>query len=203
MLASAETRRVTEKGVETVARPRWQTGWLMKRGKKKPVWVGRYREDAISSKGVRIRIQRSIVLGLVSHVGKREALRLLSERLAAINQGRHKPELMATFEQYVVERWEPNMLPTLRFSTSRNYRHLIRRHLLPFFGKIPLAEIGPADVQMFIAERSKKLAPKSVLSLRNLLSKIFGTAQKWGYLQANPATGAQVPALVSTRERLT
>jgi integrase len=140
---------------------------------------------------------------LVSHVGKREALRLLSERLAAINQGRHKPELMATFEQYVVERWEPNMLPTLRFSTSRNYRHLIRRHLLPFFGKIPLAEIGPADVQMFIAERSKKLAPKSVLSLRNLLSKIFGTAQKWGYLQANPATGAQVPALVSTRERLT
>ena len=176
-----------------MARPRWQTGWLIKRGKRRQVWVARFREDAINSDGVRIRIQRSIVLGLVSQLGKREALRKVSELPAAINQGHHKPELMATFEQFVIERWEPNLLPTLRFSTSRNYRHLIRRHLLPFFSRIPLAEIGPADVQMFVADRSKKLAPKSVLSLRNLLSKIFGTAQKWGYLQANPATGRKCP----------
>jgi integrase len=74
---------------------------------------------------------------------------------------------------------------------------------LPFFSKIRLPEIGSADVQMFLAEKSKKYAPKTVLSLRNLLSKIFSTAQKWGYLQANPAQGTQVPALTVTRERLT
>ncbi len=128
---------------------------------------------------------------------------MLSGRLAEINQGRHKPELMATFERFAIDRWEPNILPTLRFSTARNYRHLIRRHLLPFFGEVPLPEIGPAEVQMFIAEKAKKLAPKSVLSLRNLLSKIFGTAQTWGYLRSNPAKGVQVPALVSVRDRLT
>jgi integrase len=95
-----------------------------------------------------------------------------------------------------------NMLPVLRYSTARNYRHLIRRHLLPFFGRIPLPEITPADVQMFLAEKSKRFAPKTVLSLRNLLSKVFGTAQKWGYLVSNPARGAQVPTLTDTRERL-
>jgi hypothetical protein len=50
----------------------------------------------------------------------RDARRLLSEKLAAINQGTQKPELMMTFERLVVERWEPNILPMLRHSTARN-----------------------------------------------------------------------------------
>lgn len=167
------------------------------------MWVGRYREDAIAEDGRRTRRRPSVVLGPVRELSKREVQRLLSERLAAINQGRHKPELMAEFEHFVLERWEPNILPTLRFSTVRNYRHMIRCHLLPFFGAVRLPEIGAADVQMFLAEKSKRYAPKTVLAFRNLLSKIFGTAQKWGYLQTNPAHGAQVPALVLTRERST
>lgn len=202
ILATAEARRTTETG-ESVARPRWQNGWIFERGKKNRVWVGRFREDAIAQDGTRIRRQRSVVLGLVSEFGRREARRRLNDRLTAINQGRHRPELMADFEHYVVGRWEPVIYPLLRFSTSRNYKHLVRRHLLPFFGKMRLSEIGAAEVQMFLAQKSKAYAPKTVLSLRNLLSKIFGTAQKWGYLQVNPAHGTQVPALVVTRERIT
>ena len=200
-LSPEKARRATEKG-DTVARPRWQRGWLFKRGKGNPVWICRFREDAIAEDGSRIRRQRSVILGPIRELTKREAWRLAAERLAAINQGRHKPELMVTFERFVLDRWEPNILPMLRFSTSRNYRHMIRYHLLPFFGQVRLPEIGPADVQMFLAEKSKRYAPKTVLALRNLLSKIFSTAQKWGYLQTNPAHGTQVPALVITRERL-
>ncbi len=36
-----------------MARPRWQGGWLFKRGKKNPVWVFRFREDAIAENGLR------------------------------------------------------------------------------------------------------------------------------------------------------
>src|SRR6266849_912939 len=132
ILATAEARRATEKG-NSVARPRWQRGWLFKRGKRNPVWIGRFREDALSDDGSRIRRKRSVVLGLVRELSKREAYRKLCDRLALINQGRHKPELLATFERFVLDRWEPNILPMLRFSTARNYRHLVRRHLLPFF----------------------------------------------------------------------
>lgn len=166
------------------------------------MWIARIREDAIADDGLIIRRRLSVSLGPVRELSKREAQRLLSERLGAINQGTHRPELRAEFGPFVTERWEPNMLPVLRYSTARNYRHLIRRHLLPFFGRIPLPEITPADVQMFLADKSKRFAPKTVLSLRNLLSKIFGTAQKWGYLVSNPARGAQVPTLTDTRERL-
>jgi integrase len=186
-----------------VARPRWQTGWLFQRGKKNPVWVGRYREDAITEDGKRIRFQRSIVLGLVQEIGKREAQRLLSQRLGTINQGKQKPELLISFEQFVLERWEPNIFPTLRYSTARNYRHLVRRHLIPFFGSMRLGEIGPADVQMFLADKSKRFAPWTVHQLRSTLSKILGTAQGWGFLETNPTKTVQVPALVDKRERLT
>jgi integrase len=143
------------------------------------------------------------VLGLVSELGKREAQRLLSERLAAINQGTHKPQLIITFERFVLERWEPNIYPMLRLLTVRNYKYIVRTHLLPFFGSMRLPEITPADVQMFLAQKAKPLAPRSVLSLRNRLLKIFGSAVKWGYLERNPAQGAEVPALVDTRDRRT
>lgn len=131
ILAPAEARRATEKG-NFVARPRWQGGWLFKRGKKNPVWVFRFREDAIAENGLRIRRQRSVVLGRTRELSKRQALRLAAERLGAINQGRHKPELTASFERFVLDRWEVNILPMLRFSTARNYRNITRVHLIPF-----------------------------------------------------------------------
>jgi integrase len=203
-IAGTKPRRATEKGEqETVARPRWQGGSLRKRGKRNPVWVGCFREDAIADDGSRLRRQRSVVFGPLSELSKREAQQRLSERLAAINQGRHKPERMIEFERFVLEFFEPSIYPTLRYSTQVNYRYVIRRHLLPFFGKMRLPEITPFDVQMLLSEKSKRIAPRTVLSLRNRLLKIFGTAQRWGYLQSNPAKGAQVPALVDTRERLT
>src|SRR5262252_7479342 len=175
--------RATEKREETVARPRWQQGWLFQRGKERRSWIGRYREDVIAEDGTRRRRARSVVLGPVREVSKRQAQRKLSEFLAAINQGTHKPEVMLTFERFVLERFEPNILPTLRFSTARLYRHLNRRHLVPFFGRMRMSEIGAADVQMFLTGVSKRVSPRTVLSLRNRLSKIFGVAVLWGYVQ--------------------
>ena len=206
-LPAAEARRATE-SEESVARPRWQAGCVRKRSK---MWYGCFREDAIAEDGKRIRLQRSVVLGLVSDLSKRQARQRLSERLAAINQGRQKPEHLITFERFVLERWEPNLYPTLGHPTQRNYRWYLRRHLLPFFGTMYLPEIGAADVQAFISQKSKEIAPKTskqiapktIDCLRNLLSKIFNTAKLWGYVNANPAQGVQVPALVGTRERRT
>src|SRR5437588_12739638 len=87
-------RRATEKREDTVARPRWQQGWLFQRGKRKQKWIGRFREDVIGEYGKRHRRMRSVVLGSIREVSKRQAQRKLSEHLAAINQGTHKQEVM-------------------------------------------------------------------------------------------------------------
>jgi hypothetical protein len=76
-------------------------------------------KDAIAEDSIRMRRQRSVVLGSVRELGVRDARRLWSQKLAAINQGTHKPELMMTFERFAVERWEPNIHPMLRYSTAR------------------------------------------------------------------------------------
>lgn len=198
MLPPAEARRATEESEENVARRRWQSGCVFQRASK---WIGRYREDVLTADGERRRRQRSIVLGSVQTLTKRQARRRLMERLAGINQGKHKLEVMIVFERFVLEHWEPNMLPMLRPGTVRNYRQVIRTHLLPFFGKTPLPDIRRMDVQQFLAEKAKRIAPRTVLSLRNRLSKIFGDAQSWGYLTDNPARGTKVPALSDVRER--
>lgn len=90
----------------------------------------------------------------------------------------------------------------LRPGTARNYHSLIRHDLFPFFGEMRLPEIGAADVQLFLAIKAKQVAASTVLTLRNRLTKIFGVAQKWEYLQSNPAQGAQVPAQTEMRERV-
>jgi len=202
VLPAEKARRAAEKREETVARPRWQQGWLFQRGQRKQKWIGRYREDVIGEDGKRRRRIRSVVLGPVREVSKRQAQRKLSEYLAAINQGTHKPEVMMTFERFVLERFEPNILPTIRFSTRRLYRSLSRKHLLPFFGRMRLSEVGAADVQMFLTEMSKRVAPRTVLSLRNRLSKMFTVAVRWGYVQSNPVKGAQVSELIDVRKRV-
>src|SRR5208282_639789 len=79
VLPAERLRRATENREESVARPRWQQGWLFQRGKgKKKVWVGRYREDVIAEDGTRRRRERSIVLGPIRKVSKRQAQRKLS-----------------------------------------------------------------------------------------------------------------------------
>jgi len=87
------------------------------------------------------------------------------------------------------------ILPTLKFATQRNYRHLVRRHLLPIFGNFPLCNIRRQQIQGFVTDKMTKqqFSWKTSFHLRNLLSKIFSTAVDWEYLQANPASGVKLP----------
>ena len=51
-------------------------------------------------------------------VSKRQAQRKLFEYLAAIDQGTHKPEVMITFERYVLERTEYSSHDSLLHASS-------------------------------------------------------------------------------------
>lgn len=99
------------------------------------------------------------------------------------------------FRDFVCSQWEPAILPTLKFATQRNYRHLVRRHLFPVFGDQPLRDIKRQHIQGFVTEKMtrQKFSWKTSLHLRNLVSKIFTTAVDWEYVPANPASGVKLP----------
>ena len=184
-----------------MARRRYQQGCLFLRGKKRKVWVLRYREDVMLPDGQIARVNRSEILGpIVDIPTRRIAQRLVESRLRAINQQIYRPKTTLTFREFAETQWQPTLFPTFKLSTSRSYAYLLRKYLLPFFGECKLTEITRQMVQAFVAQLGQRLAPKSVALAKNCLSKVFSTAMEWGYVEANPAIGVRLPACVAQRE---
>lgn len=202
-LCPERARRATEKGASLVARRRYQQGCLFLRGKKRKVWVLRYREDVMLPSGQIARVNRSEVLGSLADIPtRRNAQRIVESQLRPINQGIYRPKTTLTFREFVESQWKPSLLPTFKRSTSRGYVFLLRKYLMPVFGDCGLADINRQMIQGFVAQMSKNLAPKSVALAKNCLSKVLSTAVEWGYTQANPATGVRLPTLTIQQERV-
>ncbi len=141
-------------------------------------------------------IRRSEVIGtLADFPTKRQARALLESRLHDVHHTLQKPQSSMQFREFVCSQWEPAILPTLKFATQRNYRHLVRRHLFPVFGDQPMCDINRQHIQGFVTDKMtrQKFSWKTSLHLRNLLSTIFSTAVDWEYVPRNPATGVKLP----------
>jgi integrase len=178
-----------------MARSQYQNGCLFVRGKRRKMWVARWREDVILADGSAGRVMRSVVLGPVSEIaGRREARRLLDARLSPINQGQYHPEATMLFSKFVTECFEPGVLPTLKFATQEIYSLLLRKHLIPQFGGHRLCDISRVEVQQYVLNRLKQgLAWETTNHLRHLLSKVMGTAVNWEYVSNNPVRGVKMP----------
>ena len=179
-----------------MARPRYQRGYLRKRGEN---WEVRFREDFIGSDGKLRRRHRSVVLGFLKT--KKEAQRRAEACLRSINQGGRRPQFDITVSDFWSSYFEPEILPNLKFSTRQLYGCLFRKHLLPYFGERKLHEIVRVEVQQFIGlKRREGYSTKTLEHLRNLLSKLFATAMDWAWLQDNPAHGVRLPAMEHKRQ---
>ena len=140
-----------------MARCQYQNGCLFVRGKRRKMWVARWREDVILADGSAGRVMRSVVLGPVSEIaGRREARRLLDAHLSPMNQGQYRPEATMLFSKFVAEYFEPGVLPTLKFATREIYSLLLRKHLTPRFGDHRLCDISRVEVQQYLLEKLKE-----------------------------------------------
>jgi hypothetical protein len=103
---------------------RFQQGSLFKRGSRTKVWGARWWEVVLGAEGKPERIRRSEILGtLVNIPTRREARQILSDRLCSINSGDYRPRSAWTLKRFVQERWLPEVLPALKYSTKLHYEH--------------------------------------------------------------------------------
>jgi hypothetical protein len=117
-----------------VARRRYQTGCLFKRGKRRKVWVARWREDVLLEGGQLGRLHKSVVLGTVAELPtKRHALSKLDEQLRPVNQGTSRPEASMSFGVFAESQWSALVLPTLKLSTQHGYKNVLNKHVLPYW----------------------------------------------------------------------
>ncbi len=120
---------------------------------------------------------------------KREAERVLAERLEAVNKGTYRHLPKTTFRAFA-EKWLREYCGTaLKPSTLTGYRNWLQNHLIPFFGYMRLADITPENVQTYVSEKLDEgnLSPKSINNSLVPLKTMLTIAVRWGYLRSNPA----------------
>jgi integrase len=178
-----------------MARRHYQNGCLFRRGKN---WVMRFREDVLNPDGSTGRVHRSLILGSLN--GKKEAREEAERQLRKLNSGTRRPQAIITFEDFWFRYFEPEILPTVKFSTRRLYRALAKKHLLPAFGREKVSEVARVQVQQFIGEKQRRgYSTQTLRHLRNLLGKVFGTLMRWGWLDDNPAKDIELPPMERRR----
>ena len=181
---------------------RYQHGCLFKRGKRNRVWVGRWWEPALGPDGRFQRIRRSEVIGKVAEIPtRRDAERLLNQRIHHMNCGDYQAQSNCTFATFVNEIWLPSVKPTLKFSTQRHYEYAVNVHLLPAFGDLQLRSISRDNVQKFIFTKSAKLSWKTVKHLRTILGTIMTAAEIRDLIAENPVRKTRLLRRMHREER--
>jgi hypothetical protein len=96
-----------------------------------------------------------------------------------------------------VAEWAEVWLQTeahLKPKTRAGYENVLRKHVVPAFGPLPVSTIEQVDVRRFVAELLKGgAAPGTVSGARKVLRLVLATAVGSGAIKANPCDGVRVP----------
>lgn len=99
-----------------------------------------------------------------------------------------------TFAEWT-ERWAPTIVD-LRPNTLSRDLGMVRTHLIPAFGPVPLAKLTTVDVAAWVAAQTSagRLAPATVRKAGQILAKIMRSAVDSGLIARSPCTSVKLPA---------
>lgn len=169
----------------------------------RPYYYVRVFRDVIDAGGVRGRKRVVEILGFVDCTTRKQAEAKRAEILEQVNAPKVLPSTLMTFDA-VTRRFIDVRVPQLGVAVQSRYPGQIRKHLLPFFGSMPLADISQAEIEQFCAIKTAEgLAPWTVTGLKGVLSAIFTAARQWKlYFDANPCQGVRVRKRNKREKRL-
>lgn len=189
-------------GKESMARPRYQDGSVVIRGKRRKVWVLRWREDVLQPDGSITRIQRAETLGPVSTINRQKARAVLHDRVGAVNQGQRRPQATMTLNDFVRVEWRPNAELALKKSSVRYYGFQLSHRILPALGANCLCDLSRAQVEALLSDLRRKEHPGATIrGVRATLSTVLQAAVERGYLEKNPAHGIRIREADSKPQR--
>jgi integrase len=192
IIADAERGgRVNRK--ERMTRPRYQEGCLWTRGKRRKMWVVRWRENVLQPDGSVRRVQRAETLGPVSKITRQQARAFLQDKAATINLSQRRPHVAISLEEFVRMEWRPNAALALKKSSVKYYGYQLDRHIIPAFGKWSIYDIGRAQIEGVLSDlRQKGHAGGTLRGVRATFSTVLQSAIERGYLDKNPAHGIRI-----------
>jgi len=134
--------------------------------------------------------ERKVIYGSTREEVAAELVSVLSAR----QSGLPVPGVQLKTGQYLEQWLEETVKPTRKPLTYVRYENITRRHLIPTLGKVPLAKLGPHDVQRLQARvAAAGLGQSSVLGARNVLSAALAQAVRWELIARNPVLLVTAP----------
>ena len=157
-----------------MTRRRGQSGTVVLKGE---MWHGRYYEDVA---GQLERIRRSVPIGLKSEMTKSQAKHRLMQILAdsGVNTAAHLEKSVQPARSFkeAAEWYEENVMSTYKPSSRDSSHYIIKKHLTPRFGSMPVDSMTERTAQAWISDLQKAgtLAPKTIHNMWKVLKLIIG-----------------------------
>ncbi|HWN98691.1 MAG TPA: tyrosine-type recombinase/integrase [Blastocatellia bacterium] len=111
-------------------------------------------------------------------------MKALNERNSSRSSARNAVAI--TFDEFIELRWRPYTQSRHQVSTINCHNSLIKKHLIPFFGGKPVADVTPSDITDFLSSRRGKLSGNSLQTVYGVLSLMFEIASQHDLIEHNP-----------------
>jgi integrase len=132
---------------------------------------------------------------------KIEAQQYLTKTMSAVQTGEFVERSDVTFGAYLEERWLPMVKSSLRPSTFDSYQRMLKLHVYPALGRIPLQKLTVHHFDRLYADllsdgrhgRPGGLSPKTVRYIHSTVHKALKDAERKGLVTRNVAGVADPP----------
>ena len=163
-------------------------------GKEYVYWEARYTTGFDPGTGKQI--QKS-----VTGKTQREVAQKLREVTGEIDQGIYIEPCKMNLGEWL-DIWSEEYLCDVKPYTVASYQGLIRNHIKPALGGLPLEEIPPHIIQKFYNSLTKEtkdkkpLCAKTVKNVHGVLHRALQQAVQNGYIRSNPTDACKLPRIV-------
>lgn len=124
---------------------------------------------------------------------KKEAEGRLAEVVAQLRAGTYVRPTKRTLAEYA-EEWLQGIKPNLSPRTWEGYAHNLRKHILPYLGRVELTALEPLAVKKLYAHLlEQELAPKTVLYVHQTLHAALQEALRMGMVGRNVCDAVRPP----------
>ena len=140
---------------------------------------------------------------------RKDAERVLADLIKRVHDGDYRSPDKITLGDYMLKRWLPAKRARLKPSTAESYERIIRLHVNPNIGHIPVQKLRPEDLDMLYArlltdgKRNGEGGGLSAQSVRNVHITIQGAlsdAERKGTVVRNVADLADAPPPAAAAE---
>ena len=98
-----------------------------------------------------------------------------------------------TLGEYLNDQWTLHTKTRVRPSTWRRYASLLRTHIVPALGDVPIQKLRPSHVQAFVDDMNVGYAARTTLQAYRVLSSALKHARGLQLIATNPAEAAKPP----------